>query len=560
MPHDIRIGAPRDLGAPPQPGLDSAPALLQRSDDDFLDATLQQLRSAEGRQALRALLASATNAQGVRKLFQPVQRQFHLALAELWCETHGTPRVDPARIESAGLVVRRVRRDAQGRELLEGWMKARGRLQGWVPVERLGPAQAEPRAALRLPQPGVGVAANAAIGHELRRFALEREESLLDEQFTPVFLAPPEVCAEAKKTLLYAVVQTTSSEIAAVPAAPEQAFGDGFGADDPEFVQHLVEPLRGQGMEFTLAGETVRPQWFEAAEAGGAQAPDGLPAAHWAVLRADPGRLGMRRFTLLLRQLAVEFDAFGDSPGGRAVFAALQQVQLPLLPRPQPDGRVLQRSVPAGEFLRGAYRVLIEQDLSSGAPEMPRSWPAASAADGLRLRQKLAAALRERFVALKGAPGRYDDIGASYRLRLFVRLKPEPGTEGYCRGHTLWSGYSEPFVIAPWYEGGGAPPVQVALPDPTDRAFLRSLKPNVAFVVPPSLQNLVGGNPKELMEGKGSTQGLALQWICGFNIPLTTICAFVVLSIFFSLLNLVFWWLPFLKVCIPFPKRSGGNG
>jgi hypothetical protein len=102
--------------------------------------------------------------------------------------------------------------------------------------------------------------------------------------------------------------------------------------------------------------------------------------------------------------------------------------------------------------------------------------------------------------------------------------------------------------------------VQVALPDPTDRGFLRSLKPNVAFAVPPSLQNLLGGNPKDLMEGKGDTKGLSLGWICGFNIPLITICAFIVLCIFFSLFNLIFWWLPFLKICIPFPKRSGGNG
>jgi hypothetical protein len=28
-----------------------------------------------------------------------------------------------------------------------------------------------------------------------------------------------------------------------------------------------------------------------------------------------------------------------------------------------------------------------------------------------------------------------------------------------------------------------------------------------------------------------------------------------VLQIFLTLLNLVFWWLPFLKICIPFPKK-----
>ena len=46
---------------------------------------------------------------------------------------------------------------------------------------------------------------------------------------------------------------------------------------------------------------------------------------------------------------------------------------------------------------------------------------------------------------------------------------------------------------------------------------------------------------------------LSLNWICGFSIPLITICAFFVLNIFLILLNIVFFWLPFIKICIPFP-------
>jgi len=29
-----------------------------------------------------------------------------------------------------------------------------------------------------------------------------------------------------------------------------------------------------------------------------------------------------------------------------------------------------------------------------------------------------------------------------------------------------------------------------------------------------------------------------------------------VLSIFLSLLNILFWWLPLVKICIPIPKSS----
>jgi hypothetical protein len=53
--------------------------------------------------------------------------------------------------------------------------------------------------------------------------------------------------------------------------------------------------------------------------------------------------------------------------------------------------------------------------------------------------------------------------------------------------------------------------------------------------------------------------GIQLNWICGFSIPLITICAFFVLNIFLSLLNIVFFWLPFIKICIPFPMPSPAN-
>jgi hypothetical protein len=53
--------------------------------------------------------------------------------------------------------------------------------------------------------------------------------------------------------------------------------------------------------------------------------------------------------------------------------------------------------------------------------------------------------------------------------------------------------------------------------------------------------------------------GIQLNWICGFNIPLITICAFFVLNIFLILLNMIFFWLPFIKICIPFPLPNASN-
>ena len=64
-------------------------------------------------------------------------------------------------------------------------------------------------------------------------------------------------------------------------------------------------------------------------------------------------------------------------------------------------------------------------------------------------------------------------------------------------------------------------------------------------------------DPKKFLEGKpGPGTGFDLDWICGFSIPIITICAFIVLNIFLVLLNLLFFWLPFVKVCIPFPRKK----
>ena len=545
--HAVRLGAPRDLW--PSATNATAPAILQRSDDDFVAAMLQQLRDETGRSTLRGQQAAARNRAQVLKLFQPVQRQFHLALVEAWCDTAGTPRLDPARVESAGLVVRRIRRDARGSSWYEGWVKHAGRLRGWARVERLGSADADPDPARRLARPGF----SPSIDRAMQSVTLANPDALLDEASSPLFAAPPDVCAAAGRTVYYGIVPTTSSEIAAEPAPETETFGEAFGADSPDFISHLVGPLRGDADSFPLAGSTLQPAWFEAIEMPGDAPPAGIDADDWSTLGVGDARLRMHRFVLLLRQLASEFDAFGDSASGRAVYAELQRIALPLVL--QPDERE-QRSVAAGDFLRAANRVLLERDTDAPATAMIESWPALSATAASALRAALSTAVRERFAAVNGNLGRYDEPGAEYALRAFVRLKADAA----CPARTLWSGYSEAFVIAPWYEGAGAPPAKIALPDPFDRALLRSLKPNVAFVVPPALQGLLACNPKDLVDGKKCDSPMTIGWICSFSIPIITICAFIVLNIFLSLFDLIFQWMAFIKICIPFPKKGDGNG
>jgi len=510
--HPVIVGAPRGLHRSRQPWL------LQRSESDFIPATLEDLRSSAGETRLRDLRAKANDGHGTLKLFQPIQRQFHLALVEAWCDMPGEPRIDPAKVQAAGMVLRRL--DAGNRT--QGWMRSKGRVRGWVPLARVGGGDADPAAARRGDRHLSGV---PDIDRQLVGFVRENADSLLEEDVIPLFVAPPDVCADAGKTLYYGNVPTVSSEISEADASFGAAEGVDFGPRSKAFRDHLVQALRGEAMDLPKIGETVSQGWLRESEQ-----PD-----------ADTT---LARFVLLLRQLATEFDAFADPE--HPVLVALRPLQLPL----KREGLEPRRYVAADAFLLAANRIVLAQEKVEDPPEMPESWPAMGEQQARQLADALHAAMTARFATMKGKVGRFEEPGARYQLRAFVRLKPE----GPCPARIVWSEPSEPFVIAAWYEGSGAPPVQIPLPDPGDKALLATLKPSVAFVVPPSLQSLLSGATKDILEGKGSSSGIGLTWICGFNIPIITICAFLVLNIFLTLFNIVFGWLFFMKICLPFPK------
>lgn len=538
-PHEVSLGAPRGIAS------SAAPLVLQRSDDNFVEAVLDEFTTDAGRGKLRASRAAARDARQVLKLFQPIQRQHHLAVFEAWCDVPGTPRIDPARVESAGLVVRRVRR--AGTAVLEGWMQSRGQLRGWLPVDRIGGPARDPAGPLRLRHGRTGV---DDIDRELVRIDLQQPDALLNEHVVPMFVAPPDVCRAAGKTVYYGIVPTVSSELAETAAAFDET--GSFGPESAEFRNHLVQALRGEQMDFPLDGEILDADWAEAAEIATTDKPAGVSSAHWD--RLKPGgnaRTGLQRVLRLLRQLDGEFNAFnGTTAHALALRQQLAAIRLPLKLR---DNETVARTTDAETFLRQATRVLVERDASAPRPEMPTHWPALPSHQAQALRLALSRSVAERFAQLNPAPGRYDDPAAQYVVRAFVRLKPECG----CPARIVWSASTEPFVIAPWYEGSGAPPVRISLPDVSDRNLLRSLKPNVSFAVPAALQNLLSGNPKDLLEGKKPPDaGITIGWICSFSIPIITICAFIMLSIILGLLDLIFRWMAFIKICIPFPKKG----
>lgn len=514
--------------------------ILARTDEDFLPAIFSELSSAATAKLLGTAVKTVT-ANKVLKLYQPVQRVFNVVLFEVICDVPGQPRFDPSRIESAGMVVRRVHRDQSGFprfDALEGWRQDGASFKEWVKFDSADELALDPdpvqRAALR-------------VGNQEtdRRLALLRvRKERLAEDFTPLFTAPPEVCAALGKTIMFGVIPVASGEQSEAPPAVSYSTAD---------VEAMLSPmLKASGNSLNLAVPRAG-AWLSA-------------------LDADDTRLAP--WVNLLRQLVIELDAFGESPQSRALFTALDALKIAHGNAATPDLRA------GGEVLRQHAEVFVNREDSPpvrlnvpwpGHPyvEMPQSWPqltadvsnAIAAAARASLEARLTTVIQPRSPRYEQQKrpaknvrlGYFDESGQMYRLQAFARVRHHD----HCPTHLVWSAPSDPFAIAPWYEGGGAPPVHVPLPDPTDREFLKSLKPNVSFGVPGNLMDMLQKNtPKALLAGEGSKGSMEIDWLCGFNIPIITICAFIMLSIVMSILDFFLHWMAFVKICIPIPRKA----
>jgi hypothetical protein len=484
--------------------------ILARAERGFIPAILNGLKTASGRQAIAATAIPAPGKGQTLKLYQPIHQLFHVALAEICCDTYGTPRLDPAKIDSTGLVVRRLAVD-DNRNLTgqrEAWCKVDDRIQGWMPLAN-NQLDLDPDPSKRPAQLKSG---NAEIDSRLSIFAALTPGA---ESVTPLFPAPPDVCKEAKRTILYGIIPVTSSEKSeAPPAQPD--FNDVDLLNSLPFF--LKDDLSGNASGMPRRNTILAP--------GDATSPDLIPLIN------------------ALFQMKVEFDAFGTTSASVQFFNFLNGFVL--------VDRNSQTLTKLGDFLQNATNVLLVKTPGSSV-QIPDHWPKFGSADRNQAVQLIKDALRTRSAALLGGDARYQNPARQYTLRAFARVKRTDG----CPPKLFWSDESVPFTIAPWYDSAGLPPVRIDLPE-INLEFLKSLRPNVAFSVPPSLFNTLQNDPKQTLQGPSKGSGLTIAWICSFSIPIITICAFIVLNIFLSLFDIVFSWLLFIKICIPIPlpKKS----
>jgi hypothetical protein len=140
------------------------------------------------------------------------------------------------------------------------------------------------------------------------------------------------------------------------------------------------------------------------------------------------------------------------------------------------------------------------------------------------------------------------DAGDTYVLRcVYERAQCVPA-------HQYVSRPSEEFQLAPFFDPEApARNIRVGLPVDVSIAGLRKFKKSVAFMMSKELRNKLDAANPDILKGDapGPDGTFDIGHICSFSIPIITICAFILLMIIVILLNLVFWWIPLLKICFP---------
>lgn len=143
--------------------------------------------------------------------------------------------------------------------------------------------------------------------------------------------------------------------------------------------------------------------------------------------------------------------------------------------------------------------------------------------------------------------------GALFFLR-FVYDRPK------CRNisESIVSEPTQPFQLAHFYDPDApSRPLKITMPVDTSIDGLKKYPRNVSFIISNKLRNqmelIKASKLIDLDNIKPPEKKplFNLGMICSFSIPIITICALILLMIMVNLLNIIFWWLPYFRICFP---------
>ena len=482
----------------------------------LIDEFLNDLRAENWMDRLKAR-ADLEVRNGVPVVDQQLHRKATLVIVDAFCLTPGFPRLDPAKAVDAGLVIRR--HDPATDETRLWATDQGGRPLGWIaPPDGIDEVASdyEPDGTLRRARLQ---GSNTALAKKIR---LTGDADGVSETVHKLHVIPDEIAAKIGRTILFAVLPTTSR--AEVPA---EAPPPPFSLDDvAERLPNIFKADRNDSLLPATGGTITRASYLTSSSAAVVE------------LRTT------------LTRLAQEYGAFTGVPEAEELRDALSAIAL--------SGSGHDNLL---EWMEAAQTILVENrdpdqgpvpfnevNAGPGSIATPTAWPLLTEDQVEAVRNGANAAMTARWSTMTPSVTRFGPIGDQYHVRCFARLDDHPG----CPPRILWSPLSTRYSIRPWYENAGAPPTEVQLPSLGD---LSNIRPDVAINVPPELQPFMDKlNLEALMNGEAPKGGLSFGMICGFSIPIITICAFIILQIFLSLLNIIFFWLPYVKICIPYPK------
>ncbi|MEW5755355.1 MAG: hypothetical protein AB1810_03550 [Pseudomonadota bacterium] len=482
----------------------------------------------------------------------PLHRAFHIVSCEVVCERLGHPALDPQKITSAGFVIRK---RGAGREL--AWMLEDGDALGWqeAPTE------------LRDPDINRRLCASGVLHKRGDQPAYSGEE------VHPLHVLKTTDAAGKTHTLLYGYVPLGGFHYhrdpnAAVDAQSQQQVLNAaaeflpwpFGFRKPLNQTWLAEHTRpvDQGRPSKPMFELLRllVNRYHLGESNIAEnaSLERYCSGLWfhdlshlpSQLRqqgytdSNHGRFTTYRRLDLLSYLKACFNAGGDNPLVRWIIQQEQRIDQ-----------------------AGGLDKLAELDKlpnSSGSGTLGYSL-LMLAADAQEIRTLLNQRLRDQTLSQVKEiplPKFTQGSGDLYQIVPFVRSLTDSGRE-----QIVWadaSARSIAFRVAAPFDPEASRPSLIQMPSLAD--LKRGLAKGAAMITPADTFNLIdslklnkGAGPDALPDSTPGP-GLGIQWICSFSLPVITLVAMILLMIMITLLNIVFFWLPWVRICLPFPKMK----
>ncbi len=470
----------------------------------------------------------------------PTHRTFHLVCCEAVCDQLGLPALDPQKITSAGFVIRRITPEGE-----QAWMLEGGDAIGWKPAPQ---NPGDPDLDRRL-------CANGLLGNRTSN------PSFTGEQTHPLHTLGSRDSKGKLHTLLFgylplggfryhrdatSAVNSESLEQASKLDAESLRWPFGFQDGTGDHWQD-TDALQVSSGQPTLAFLDLIRVLADRYRLGTPGTPENkyletLCANIWFhdrprhldFLSGKPGPEQEDMLSRYHRQTLLDYlrDCFQQPENPLVAWLDQQdeRSQSGAEPSPLPDSNgsgLLSWHLTLSQEQAYGFRHLLGQRYQELVLDQAREIPVAKFGDG------------------------ENDV---YRVVPFLRARNENGRE-----QIIWAdetSQTETFRVASPLDPEASRPSLIPIPGMRD--LKRGMAKGASLLTPSDTFAML----KRLRPKKGIGEDLmgaevpqtGIQWILVFSLPVITLVAMILLMVMVSLLNLIFFWLPWVKIYLPFPK------